>query len=871
MKTPGITIARHWLVIPLGALLLAGALCISPFCPRAAAGDGERTRFDGCVRPFHGEAAATATALTQEDLADTVEFEVSLKMRNYDKLLARIASGERVSETEMERDYYPSSAGYAAVMQWLKSGGFVVTQSDPRRLTVFAKGTVAQIQEHLSVEMSRVTVAGRKYCSAKTDPSLPTSVAAGVLGINGLQPHLKANKHQSGLLPQTSNKAPFLVSELLGAYSGKGLGATGSGQTIGILIDTVAAATDLARFWTANSVTRTGTVQIVNVNNVTLPAASGEETMDEEWSGGVAPGATVRVYAAGDLDFTSLDKALLRIISDVSGTSPAQPNLHQLSISLGLDEKDVGTGQMQTDSQYFAALANAGVTVFVSSGDGGSNPTSSGDTGGTTPRVEYYSSDPSVTGVGGTSLTLNAMTGSVTAETAWSDSGGGVSSYFSRPSWQTGTGVTSGTARLVPDVGLVADPNTGAYVIYSGTTYQFGGTSLGAPVWAGFCALVNEVRARTGLASVGLLNSKIYPLLGGSNFRDITSGNNGAYSATAGYDRVTGLGVPVMSALIQTLSGTGATTTPGSGSVPVVTGFSPASGPDGTSVTVSGSNFSGATAVSFNGVSASYTVGSGTQIVATVPSGATTGRIAVSNAKGTGTSSGSFTVTSGSSVAVSGTLYSTKFETTEGYNTRFTLAGQNGWLISGQGGNGIVSGYFSGQGNQAFIGNFAPPRTTGETLYRPVNYTPAAGEVITFSTQMAIVDSMGPGPRDLFSWSVCNIAGKRLFTVTFDNATNLITYVLDNGTSYSNSSGVTLVNGRIYTLVITMNFSGNAWGATLDGTPLASAQPITTTALSLTFGHVDPVWTHGVFQAGNNYMLFDNLGITRTSAASTAK
>jgi hypothetical protein len=135
----------------------------------------------------------------------------------------------------------------------------------------------------------------------------------------------------------------------------------------------------------------------------------------------------------------------------------------------------------------------------------------------------------------------------------------------------------------------------------------------------------------------------------------------------------------------------------------------------------------------------------------------------------------------------------TGFETSEGYVTGEALAGQNGWVISGAGSNGVVNGYFSGQGNQAYIGYSAPPGTVSEGLYQPIDYTPVSGDVIQFSAQMDIHDSTGGlgSPRDTFRWSVYNISGVRLFSIAFNNATNAVTYVLDNGTIYSNASGVT--------------------------------------------------------------------------------
>ena len=204
------------------------------------------------------------------------------------------------------------------------------------------------------------------------------------------------------------------------------------------------------------------------------------------------------------------------------------------------------------------------MSTFVSSGDGGSTPddTGTGNEDAGPLQVEYYSSDPSVTGVGGTTLRVNSSDAR-TSETAWSGSGGGVSIQFAKPGWQTGTGVPSGTKRFVPDVAMPADPNTGAYVYLGGSAQTIGGTSWAAPTWAGFCALINEARANAGkTGGMGLLNPSLYPLIGTANFYDVTSGNNaegskagGKYPTTAGYDEVTGIGTPDVGVLIKTLAG----------------------------------------------------------------------------------------------------------------------------------------------------------------------------------------------------------------------------------------------------------------------------------------------------------------------------
>jgi hypothetical protein len=310
-------------------------------------------------------------------------------------------------------------------------------------------------------------------------------------------------------------------------------------------------------FWQANGVPQSlNNIEKVQVVPGTLPSPSGEETLDVEWSSGMASGAKVRVYATTDLAFVHLDQAYQRIISDL----PSQPGLRQISMSYGAGEVFVSSSQLQTDAQYYATMAGAGVTVFASSGDSGPF-----DPNYQAVTVQYPASDPSVTAVGGTSLSLNSSTGAVNSETAWSwnpthdwATGGGVSGFFSRPAWQTGPGVPGGSTRLVPDVALTADPITGAYVYLFGSVQQFGGTSWSSPTWAGISAKINQARASVGSATVGLLGPKIYPLIGTSNFRDITTGTNGPngfYNAGPGYDLCTGVGVPSVDALIQALSG----------------------------------------------------------------------------------------------------------------------------------------------------------------------------------------------------------------------------------------------------------------------------------------------------------------------------
>jgi kumamolisin len=470
-------------------------------------------------------AAVVRSALTQAELEATLDFSISLKMRAIGELQKRAAEGEIVSPNEMAEKYYPTQADYNKVAEWLAAQGFVIRPADKYSLSVFAHGTLLQIERSFGTKFGLVNFADVKFVSALSAPSLPAEVAAPVLGINGLQPYLHPKPHSiikaTGIYKLVNNQPPYTVAEIAKAYNANGLNSNGSGQKIGIVIDTFPNNSDLTEFWNFNGIAQSlNNIEKVQVVPGTLPSPSGEESLDVEWSSGMAPAAKVRVYATTDLSFVHIDQAFQTIINDL----PDQPGLRQISISLGLGELYASVNQMQNDAQYFASMAAAGVTVFVSSGDGGSSPGPSGHDHSGPVQVETYANDPSVTAVGGTTLNLNVLNETVSSESTWFDGGGGISTIFARPSWQTGPGVPTGSTRLVPDVALAADPNTGAILFLGGVEYQIGGTSWSAPTWAGFCAMINQARANISRPPVGLLGPKIYPLIGTSNFRDITAG-----------------------------------------------------------------------------------------------------------------------------------------------------------------------------------------------------------------------------------------------------------------------------------------------------------------------------------------------------------
>jgi len=521
----------------------------------------------------------------------TLLFSVGIPDNAEADLEARVARGETVPAAELNKKYASDPGKVKALAAWLKAQGYKITEQTATG--VYAEGTLDQIEKSLDVNMVRVSKDGLTFSAARNAPSLPADVGENVKAIIGLQPFRRAHKHFRICLPKMGNRAaldgggmakvkakakkatkktgakktatraaggptpspnirnapPYLVSEIKKAYNADDLSVTGKGQTIAILIDTVPADSDLKKFWQQNGLSvKLSQIQTINVNGGPLPPPEGEETLDVSWSSGIAPDATIRIYATGTLQFVDLDRALDRIIADL----PSQPGMRQLSISLGLGETFMAKDEVATQHNKFLRLAAAGVNVFVSSGDAGSNPDGTGHSPTGPLQVEFESSDTSVVGVGGTSLVL-APNGQVQDEQGWAMGGGGKSVLFQRPPWQKGNGVPAGNERLVPDVSLAADPADGAFLVLHGQPTQIGGTSWSAPMWAGFCALMNEARQKAGKPPLGFLNPLMYPLLGTPCFRDILSGSNGQFQAGGGYDMVTGLGVPDVEALMARL------------------------------------------------------------------------------------------------------------------------------------------------------------------------------------------------------------------------------------------------------------------------------------------------------------------------------
>jgi kumamolisin len=320
-------------------------------------------------------------------------------------------------------------------------------------------------------------------------------------------------------------------------------GLSGAGQTIAFIEFDRFDSADLRAFSTASGLPQVMVKETYFGGKTFTLVQAGETTMDLEWAHAIAPGAKLSVYYLKNTQITaSTWNQLAQTVDQVT-----KSGARILSMSFGVCSLVTGYEVVQ---QALARAMQKGVSVFVSSGDTGSfsgPPRSCG----TQPAVSYPAGDPSVVAVGGTTLVLNEDN-TIAAEVAWSLSGGGKAKPFARPSWQVTPNLLPGKYRYVPDVAFLADSRTGAVVYYRGEWIAGGGTSLGAPAWAGIWALIRQDASKAkkvpGTAPKALYDVGNSPAHADA-FHDITDGETFHYRAIPGWDPLTGLGTPNVASL----------------------------------------------------------------------------------------------------------------------------------------------------------------------------------------------------------------------------------------------------------------------------------------------------------------------------------
>jgi len=470
--------------------------------------------------------------------------------------------GTRLSREELAREHGARDEDIAVARRFASDAGLEVLEVDPARRSVVLSGRVGDLAAAFGTQLGLFEAADGTRYRGRSGPLAVTPELAGVVeGVFGLDERPQARPRFRVIKASGTTGTSYTPPQVASAYQYPGA-ADGSGVCVGIIeLGGGYRETDLTDYFsglgqTAPAVTAVGVDGATN--SPTNPNGPDTEVLlDIEVVGSVAPGARIAVYFAPNTDQGFLD-AITTAVHDTTN----HPSV--LSISWGGAESTWTSQAMTQMEDALAAAATAGVTVAVAAGDGGS---SDGQTDGQA-HVDFPASAPHALACGGTTLELSAA-GAVASEVVWNDTaagdgatGGGVSAVFPVPSWQASADVPvsasgAGTGRGVPDVAGNADPQTGYRILVDGTNQVVGGTSAVAPLWAGLIARLDQALG----ADVGFVNPSLYGigLPGGSDpsaFGDITSGDNGAYSARPGWDACTGLGSPRGETLLAALRGT---------------------------------------------------------------------------------------------------------------------------------------------------------------------------------------------------------------------------------------------------------------------------------------------------------------------------
>jgi hypothetical protein len=545
-----------------------------------------------------------------------------------------------------------SPSDIAKVAAWLQSQGFSITQTARSRLWVSFSGTAGQVQSAFHTEMHYYSVDGKSYYANASEPAVPAALADVVLGFNSLdnchpKPHTVIRQVDAGPKPNFTSylsgknfvaPADFAVIYDVNALYANGI--DGTNQSIAVMGQTdlyndgSGPASDVTKFRSVSGLpVNPPKIQLVGSSDPGLSSTDIDEaSLDVEWAGAVAKNAKIIYVNSTDAVNVSLMNAIDSNLAPV------------ITVSYGLCEAQWSPTQLATIEGWFAGQAKSqGQTIVAAAGDtGAADCDYSSSTNVVTSAthglaVDFPASSPYVTAMGGSEFTegvgnywLTASNGAdvypsalfYIPEMAWNDTsttngllagGGGVSTVFPKPAWQTGTGVPSDGFRDVPDLSLNASPAHDGYLdcVQGSCVNGFrdpnnttvpnsltvvGGTSAAVPTFAGIVALINQKMNTPG--GQGNINPILYAMAATSPaaFHDITTGNNIVpctagtpdcpasapfqigYTAGVGYDQATGLGS------IDAYNLVTAWKSPGTGNLPAPTLTAPAIGLAGAGV-----------------------------------------------------------------------------------------------------------------------------------------------------------------------------------------------------------------------------------------------------------------------------------------------
>ena len=465
---------------------------------------------------------------------------------------------------------------------WLEGHGFTIDEIPLGNRVVVFSGTAEQVEETFHAPMHMYEVNGVQHIANVLDPQVPAALAGVVGGVVSL--HDFRRQGQSTVRTALAVASPEYSSggtnylfpadwatiyDLNSLYAA---GVTGKGTTIAIVGRSNIVLSDVATFRSTSGLpANQPTVVLVSSNPGLVSGDQDESTLDVEWSGATAPGATVNfVVAASTATTDGVDLSAQYIVNHASG--------QVMSTSYGSCEQDMGSTELAFYNALWQQAAAEGISAFVSSGDAGAAGCYSGSsTTASGTGVNGLCSSQYSTCVGGTefnegsggskywSATNNASTEasalSYIPEKVWNESGtaaggsglwasgGGASVVYPQPTWQKGI---SGTAqsngmRAVPDIAMSASGHDGYIIVEDGNFYVIAGTSAASPSFAGLMGLLVQSRGGKGQ---GNANPGLYALAGKSAgpFHATPTGNNNVpgvtgFTASGGtYNLATGLG-----------------------------------------------------------------------------------------------------------------------------------------------------------------------------------------------------------------------------------------------------------------------------------------------------------------------------------------
>jgi kumamolisin len=497
------------------------------------------------------------------------------------------AGAPAMSVAEIADRYGLSPGAYASARAYFESTGLTVVHTNPDRLSLTVQGSASDVSRAFGTSLESGTYQGRAVIFPELAPSLPVNLESEVGSVVGLSSGFDTFSLPAGLsgaavpASDTPDQSPDLISpaiardiyDISSLYNVSGSAKFAGGQQIALLLwGDGYNPSDLATFFANDypSSFPAPNIQYFPVDGAPAPSSNAvndpskapeELTLDMEWSGSMAPGATLDAVYAPDGPAPSysptdgaMTDALNQAVTGISGVSV-------ISMSFGVPENE-SAGLASAWATDFATAAHEGITLLAATGDLGGD-FGQGCTDG--PMVDFPASSPDVIAVGGTdpALARNVL-GQVTGlagESAWSMSTGGFSGVYPAPSWQevgsAAAPITASGFRGVPDVSASATYN---YFYYDGGgTTTAAGTSFASPLWGG---LITEMDSLYG-SKLGFLTPRLYQVGAsqeagrvGVGLGDVSGGTTCIGTAGPGWDPETGWGSPRALLLYEDLTAT---------------------------------------------------------------------------------------------------------------------------------------------------------------------------------------------------------------------------------------------------------------------------------------------------------------------------